>query len=43
MAVLALRVPALTILDDYAIPVLVSVTIILEILSFVFIYGKNCS
>ena len=36
------RLPALGLLADYALPLLVSLATVLEILAFVFIYGNCC-
>ncbi|XP_026742156.1 sodium- and chloride-dependent transporter XTRP3-like isoform X2 [Trichoplusia ni] len=39
LAVLAGRLPALYLLEDYAVPLLISIATVMEILAFVFIYG----
>ncbi|XP_075990932.1 sodium- and chloride-dependent neutral and basic amino acid transporter B(0+)-like isoform X2 [Anticarsia gemmatalis] len=39
LGVLALRMDAITVLDDYVLPMLVSFATLLEILAFVFLYG----
>lgn len=41
LGVLVGRLPVLAVLEDIAVPLLISLATILEIVAFVFIYGKN--